>query len=1200
MKVFSGFLFAVISLANSTLVHAAWPKPSPGVVVEEVSPGSVLERAGLRAGDILASWARLPGPRANQQPAIGIFDSPYAWEWLVAEQAPRGVIRLSGEREGVPFTLEIPLGKWDARVHPWMSAAFLSEYGLGKRDVDAGKLAEGLSHWKHLLDNWPSAASPDLRSWLSLHIAYAYRRHRDWESADTMYKLAEKEARTPLSRAIVLTALGRFNSERERFSDAQQPFQEALATWEANWGRQLGYASILQELAALAWSQGNSDLSDQYALTALEIQAPLAPESLDLGRTYTILGQVSRELGILDRADIYYLQALVIDESLASDKDTANDLNSLGAVAYRRGDLRKADVYFKLAYEIRHRIEPESLDTSETLNNLGSTADSLGSPEAAAIYYQCSFELIQRLAPDSTYAAESLDNLGVLSYRRGELEVAEGFLRRSLKLKERLEPKSVYLARTITNLSAIAIERGDLESAEDLVRRALLLNESFAPGGLDSASCFGNLGVIAYYRGDLDGAATNFRRTLEIQQREAPRSPDLANTLDNLGNIDIERGDFSGAEKYDKRALELRETISPDSLEVAASLESLAVNSYRRGDLDSAERDSRRALAIQERFAPESLAVAASLSNLADVASGRGDMKAARSLLEKALGILGRIPHRGIDEALILHSMAILLKDEQPQLAMLYLQKTVDALEMQAGKLSGSHETKAMFRAKYNSYYRELIDVLVEKVDVAKAFELLERSRAKSLLSMLFERDLAFSRDLPEELERERRQLAIRYDRIQDELSTNGGPNGASQEDLRNRLNEVHEKQEEIALRVRKASPRLGGLQYPQPLGLRDVQKILDSGTIMIAYSVSQKATQLFVVRKDRPLEVRTLRIGEKELTEEVKEFRLLIASGFRHSRPQEARAAGERLYRQLIRPIEGSVGRSRRLLVIPDGPLHILPWAALVRRKTGAERGWQYLVEWKPFHVALSGSLYAELKSRRKKNGNARGTSLVAFGDPVYPASPNAPGEDPYVRSLVERGFVLRPLPATRVEVNRIARFYGTRATKYLGLEATEERAKAIDRSTRYVHFAAHGILDDLFPLNSAIALSIPAAFRDGQENGLLQVWEIFEKVRVDADLVVLSACESGLGKELGGEGLSGLTRAFHYAGARSVLASLWKVWDEGTAELMALFYRNLEEGKSKDEALRAAQMELIRKGDRDASSPFVWAAFEIFGDWR
>lgn len=180
---------------------------------------------------------------------------------------------------------------------------------------------------------------------------------------------------------------------------------------------------------------------------------------------------------------------------------------------------------------------------------------------------------------------------------------------------------------------------------------------------------------------------------------------------------------------------------------------------------------------------------------------------------------------------------------------------------------------------------------------------------------------------------------------------------------------------------------------------------------------------------------------------------------------------------------------------------------------------------------------------------------------------------------------------------------------SKYIiGKDATEERAKAVGKGVRYLHFACHGLLDKRFPLNSALALTIPSEGKEGVENGLLQAWEIFERVRIDSDLVVLSACQTGLGKEMGGEGLVGLTRAFQYAGARSVLASLWAIADETTPELMKRFYGYLKEGKSKDEALRLAQIDFLRgpveirnvkqqKESFDASHPFFWAAFQLIG---
>ena len=274
-------------------------------------------------------------------------------------------------------------------------------------------------------------------------------------------------------------------------------------------------------------------------------------------------------------------------------------------------------------------------------------------------------------------------------------------------------------------------------------------------------------------------------------------------------------------------------------------------------------------------------------------------------------------------------------------------------------------------------------------------------------------------------------------------------------------------------------------------------------------------------------------------------------------------------------------------MLVSPDGPLHTLPFAALVR-------GGRYLAEDKPLHTILSATVYAELRKTRRETPAAPQVSLAAFGDPSYPG--RAPSH-PDVRAAVDRGLALTPLPSTREEVRGIAALY-PQARAFLGQEATEERAKSIGQDARYVHFACHGLLDERFPLNSSLALSIPENPEEGQENGLLQAWEIFDGMRLDADLVTLSACDSGLGQEMGGEGLLGLTRAFQYAGARSVLASLWSVSDASTADLMKRFYGHLRRGASKDEALRSAQTEVLR--GKDFVHPYYWAAFQLTGDWR
>jgi len=232
-----------------------------------------------------------------------------------------------------------------------------------------------------------------------------------------------------------------------------------------------------------------------------------------------------------------------------------------------------------------------------------------------------------------------------------------------------------------------------------------------------------------------------------------------------------------------------------------------------------------------------------------------------------------------------------------------------------------------------------------------------------------------------------------------------------------------------------------------------------------------------------------------------------------------------------------------------------------------------RWVAEWLPVHVVGSATQYVELEKARRDRAPSD-MKLVAFGDPR--SSP--------------------PLPFSRREVEALVTLFGTQAVAYLGDEATESRLKAGLRDVSHVHFACHAVLDEHLPLHSALLLSPPPTLEDGGDNGQLQVWEILDGVRLDAELVTLSGCNTALGPEMGGEGLLGLTRAFQYAGARSVLATLWSVSDRSSADLMRRFYTHLRAGQTKDDALRAAQIETMR----GTAHPFRWAAFQLNGDWR
>jgi CHAT domain-containing protein len=274
-------------------------------------------------------------------------------------------------------------------------------------------------------------------------------------------------------------------------------------------------------------------------------------------------------------------------------------------------------------------------------------------------------------------------------------------------------------------------------------------------------------------------------------------------------------------------------------------------------------------------------------------------------------------------------------------------------------------------------------------------------------------------------------------------------------------------------------------------------------------------------------------------------------------------------------------------LLVVPDGSLHALSFAALPSPSGG--RPSRYLVERLSLVRDVSVSVFvAGLDARERRPVKPE---VVVFGDP-------GPSTAATSRFRGEYGS----LPASRREAESVGSLFADRARLFVGPAATEEAARAHLPQAGVAHFACHAAVDELLPLDSALVLA-----PDDSGGGLLQAWEIAEELRLDGALVVLSACETAKGGERAGEGIVGLVRALQVAGAESIVASLWRISDESTAELMRRFYGYLDRGVDRDEALRRAQLELLRgpieverDGERvriDASSPRHWAPFVLLG---
>lgn len=1075
---------------------------------------------------------------------------------------------------------------------------------------------------------------------------------RDLTSATAQLEMALRiREHLPLSLdlAVTLNALGAVAAEKRDLPLAERFHRRALDAAEQVAPESTTVATSLNDLGTIAESKGDLETAERLHSRALALLQRLAPESLRVATSLSNLGNVAAERGALDVAAARHREALRIRERLApGSRDLAQSLNNLGAVlqsqgdlaaddmyhralttleaidpashdvaaslsnlgicAWARGDLATADRLLQRALTIQEKLAPDSLDVAASLNNLGLLAEERGDLAGAEGLFRRALTIRERVGLDTLDVAASLNNLASIADWRGDLKAAEEFHRRALAIKQRLAPGSMAVAGSLGNLGVAAWKRGDLATAEELHRQALALEEKLAPNSLEMAGSLNNLGVVAAGRGDLAAAEAFYRRALALKEAQAPDSLSVAATLHNLGGLAQETLSLEAAELFYRRALAIKERLAPDSLDLASSLSSLGNLAAAKGDPETAEALHRRGLAINERLSPGSPLVASSLANLGDIASSRGDFADAGALYEGALAILEASRPGTLSLARVLNATGhVAARRGNQDGAARNLCRAVDVLEQQLGRLGGTEETRSGFAARYAYLYRECEDALRAVGRSDQSFAVLERYRARALLQLLAERDLVFAEDVPPDLDRERRALGTEYQRALDALGKVSPEKEKERaEALKAKLREVRGRQEEVVAAIRKASPRFAALQYPQPLGLAEVRDALDQGTVLLSYSVGVAQTALYVVHP-RPtagtgLTVVSLPLGEAALRQKVASYRRALAGATGPARgvmpledgEPEGSDIGRELYDLLVKPAEGLLESAERILISPDGPLHTLPFAAL-RRGDG-----RYLVEWKPLHVVVSATVYAEVKKTRRAL-SPEAIRVAAFGDPRYPAVSKDQADklaSPEVRSVVRSGVALGPLPNTRAEVQAITGLFPTSSRAYLGEEATEGRAKGVGKEAEVLHFACHGLVDERFPLNSALALTIPESPKEGEDNGLLQAWEIFESVRIDADLVTLSACETALGQEVGGEGLVGLTRAFQYAGARSVLASLWSVGDASTSQLMKGFYGALKAGKTKDEALREAQVGLLR--DPRTSDPFHWAAFEVIGDWK
>lgn len=919
-----------------------------------------------------------------------------------------------------------------------------------------------------------------------------------------------------------------------------------------------------------------------------------------------LYGNVFDEDYLLNRVKLY--QGWSREER--EKKKEADVLMSDGKAARGKSDFQSALEKFSAALRF-YRELGDMAGKGQASKDVGIIYYSLGQYEKGVEYFEQSLNICKEIG-DREGEGKALNCIGVICYSLGQYWKAEEYYQQSLDICREVGDRQGE-GKAYNNIGIVCSNLGQYRKAIGYHKQALNIRREIwdrRGEGISLNSIAGIFDALGQYEKAIEYNEQALNVCREIGDREGE-----ATALNNMGDIYMGLDQYEKAIEYLELSLDIHRQIG-DRKGEEISLNSIGY-SYRileqyEKAIDYLERSLNVCREIGDRRG-EGI-------NLIDLGSVYCDLDQHQEALENC--------QEGLEIALSIGAVEVIWpaqmltgtiyeKQGDTDKALGYYAQSIATIESVREQL-GIESLKTHFLADKMAVYNLTVGLLAEKGRYEQAFHYTERAKARALLDLLSLDRVDITEGISPELLAKNKALESRLNKIQQNLfDENSKPKSVQNmklmATLEDSLKRIRSEHEEILREIELNHSRYATLTgVKEPLTLKEVQeRVLDDGVALIEYMVGEDGTIAWVVR-EKTIEYENIEINRAELDSLVKQWRQPfkdVKEGKIDNLADvrfDAKLSHE-LYRRIFRPLEKHLQRGDALVIVPDGRLHYLPFEALISKVEEKEydkrivfseyEDVHYLVEKYPISYGPSASILDPELKRPRVEADEWG-KLLAFGNPDFGKAGEREGRDNFLSLLIRdsKGWVFNPLPKSEEEIDEITLTIKP-SEKFLRQEAKEEYFKQRAGNFEMIHLATHGILEEKQPLYSRIVF---AQDDDPTEDGFLQTYEIFN-LPLNADLVVLSACETGLGELSQGEGLIGLTRAFMYAGAASVLVSLWSV-EESTSRLMRDFYRNLKEGMTKTEALRRAKIKLIhtRESGMSYAHPFLWAPFVLMGEGR
>lgn len=891
----------------------------------------------------------------------------------------------------------------------------------------------------------------------------------------------------------------------------------------------------------------------QQALPLFKAAGDTYREALTLlstGIAYVPLNESRTALGFFNEA-----RALAV--SLGDQRLEAGTETYIGGMLDILGDVGKALEHQHQALKLA-RAGGWRLSEGNALSNIGKIYNDVADWQKALEFYGQALPIFKELGRQQNEAI-TLNNIGIAYYYSGENQKALDYLQQSLPLLQAVGNKNSE-AYTLVNIARV------------------------------------------YYRlADYQKALAHLNLAQAIQKVTGNRAQE-GETIDEIGAAYSALGQLEKAVAYHREGLEILRSAGNVRREALALL-NLGETYNLLDQPEKALEQFNQALTILRNIGDLN-ATASALDGIARAERKRGNFEESRKNITESLALIETVRSR-----------------------------------------SGSLQLRASYRASVEKAYEFYVDLLMQQHAKnpsqgfdADALKASERGRARSLLEKLSEAPIDIREGIdPKLLEKERDLKLVLNAKAQRELQLKARK-GSAQEiaTLQKEISALEDQFQQVQSEIRKSSPRYSALTQPQPLGLKEIQQQLDPETALLEYNLGAERSYLWVVTTDAlksyelPKRAEIEKIA-RQLSESLgarSTVKSLETPAQRKARIAEGdrkfQEAADELSRMILVPAVEGLGK-KRLVIVSDGALQYVPFAALpaprpvtvsddrqfVPKTTVAFTNKRPIILDHEIISLQSASAFA-LQRQNLSNREPAPRSVAVIADPVFStkdqrlkagaatSDTNGTRILEHLEGSVGNGLLSIPrLPYTRQEADQILAVAPRNSSiKVLDFRASRTTAMSEELSKyRYVHFATHGYLDKTRADLSAIVLSM--VDQQGKPlDGFLRAHDIYN-LKLPAELVVLSACETGLGKDVTGEGLEGLTRGFMYAGARRVVVSLWNVNDKATAALMQRMYNGmLREDKTPAAALRAAQIEMLRT--KQWESPYYWAAFVMQGEWR